>query len=155
MDGLPGLRRPLVHSAEKDQALWATSPSLRVWQDAHMLVLDVYRTTAHWPDEEKFGLIAQTRRAAYSIAGNIAEGCGRNTDPELARFLRISLGSAAELWYAIVVARDLGYLAPSDSRRMLALVVGIRRMLSGLVATASARGRANRAARRTRPSDSG
>src|SRR4051812_41600661 len=83
---------------------------LRVWQRAHALTLSVYQCTRVFPDGERYGLTSQLRRAAASISANIAEGCGRGTDNELARYLRISLGSATELEYHLLLAKDIGLI---------------------------------------------
>jgi four helix bundle protein len=80
---------------------------LQVWQKAHQLTLILYNTTDTFPEVEKYGLINQIRRSSASIAANIAEGCGRNGDAELARFLQISMGSASELEYHLLLAHDL------------------------------------------------
>ena len=87
---------------------------LAVWKKAHALTLAIYRRTALWPRREIFGLTSQTRHAAISVPANIAEGCGRNSDAELARFSRNSLGSASELSYYVILARDLEYLAAEE-----------------------------------------
>ena len=68
---------------------------LQVWQKAHELTLAVYRATASFPREELYGLTAQLRRSSSSIAANLAEGCGRNGDAELARFCSMAMGSAS------------------------------------------------------------
>lgn len=65
---------------------------LKVWEKSHQLVLDIYRVTAKFPKEEVFGVTSQIRRAAASIPANIVEGCGKNTQLDLAKFLNISLG---------------------------------------------------------------
>ena len=83
---------------------------LDVWIDAHTLVLDVYRSTSAFPRSEQFGLTSQMRRAAVSIPANLAEGCGRGSQAELARFSANALGSANELDYFFILAHDLGYL---------------------------------------------
>jgi four helix bundle protein len=83
---------------------------LGVWQDAHQLVLSVYRSTSGFPAAERYVLTSQIRRVAISIAANIAEGCGRNRDGEWAKFIGIALGSANELDYLPAVPRDLGFL---------------------------------------------
>ncbi len=70
---------------------------LQVWEKGHGLTLAVYRATAAFPGTEMYGLTSQVRRAAASVAANIAEGCGWGGDPEMARFLRIAMGSASEL----------------------------------------------------------
>ena len=87
---------------------------LEVWKKAHELTLRIYERTARWPRHELFGLASQTRRAAASIAANIAEGCGRNSDAELARYARTSLGSANELCYYVILAHDLRYLDSAE-----------------------------------------
>ena len=86
---------------------------LVAWQQAHAVVLAVYRHTATFPAHERFGLTAQTRRAAFSAAANIAEGAAKRGDAEFRRFLDISLGSLSELAYCLRLARDLGYLTDS------------------------------------------
>ncbi|MEX0911807.1 MAG: four helix bundle protein [Gemmatimonadota bacterium] len=85
-----------------------------MWQDAHALVLDVYKLAFGLPREEMYGLSAQIRRSASSIPASIAEGTGRGTQPELARFCRIANGSLNELEYHLLLARDLSYL-PADA----------------------------------------
>jgi four helix bundle protein len=84
---------------------------LMVWQAVHALAIDVYRATAALPAQERYGLQSQLRRASSSIPANLAEGCGRGTDTELGRFIRISLGSATELEYHLILAKDLGLLS--------------------------------------------
>lgn len=105
---------------------------LTVWQRAHDLCLGVYRATASWPNHELFSLTSQTRRAAYSIAGNLAEGCGKNSDAELARHCRIALGSANELRYYLILARDLDYIGLSVYEELQSEVTEARRMLASL-----------------------
>ena len=96
--------------------------SLTVWRSAHALVLDVYQQTARFPRHELFGLTAQMRRAAVSIAANIAEGQGRRGDREFARFVTMSLGSVSELEYFLLLAGDLGYLhAPQLSSELASI----------------------------------
>jgi four helix bundle protein len=80
---------------------------LKVWQKAHELTLAVYQLIANFPPEERYGLSSQLRRAGSSIAANLAEGCGRNGDAELARFCSIAMGSASELEYHLLLGRDL------------------------------------------------
>ncbi len=106
---------------------------LKVWQKAHELTLDVYRVTKAFPKEEQFGLTAQVRRSAESVAANIAEGCGRDGDPEFARFLQIAMGSASETEYHLLVAKDLSFLPTSDHERLAVSVQEVKRMLSGLI----------------------
>ena len=82
---------------------------LVVWQKAHQFVLAVYRLTESFPDREKFGLSLQLRRAAVSITANIAEGFGKRSRAEKARFLNIAEGSLEECRYYLVLTQDLGY----------------------------------------------
>jgi four helix bundle protein len=80
---------------------------LRVWQKSHSLALRVYSATATFPEPERYGLTSQMRRAAASVPANIAEGCGRGGRAELRQFLHASSGSASELEYFLLLARDL------------------------------------------------
>ena len=105
---------------------------LRVWQHAHALTLRIYQESRHWPADERFSLIAQIRRAASSIGCNLAEGCGRNSSAEVARFARVALGSANEVEYQLHLARDLGYMKEDAAHDLLSEIGDIRRMLSGL-----------------------
>jgi four helix bundle protein len=107
--------------------------SLKVWQKAHRLTLQVYEITGSFPICERYGLISQMRRAASSVPMNIAEGAGRNRPAELAHFCRISLGSANEIDYQLLLARDLGYLEADAYAQLIVQVDEVRRMLSGLV----------------------
>jgi four helix bundle protein len=74
---------------------------LQVWEKAHKLTLAIYRGTCDFPIEERFGLTSQIRRSSASIAANLAEGCGRRSEGEMARFIRISMGSGAELYFKL------------------------------------------------------
>ena len=105
---------------------------LDVWQAAHSLACEVYRNTGAFPKTEAYGLTSQLRRSASSIAANIAEGCGRSGDPEFARFIRISLGSATELEYHLLLSRDIGLLDDGIHRRLSAQARRIQGMLAGL-----------------------
>jgi four helix bundle protein len=106
---------------------------LKVWEKAHELCLAVYKASATFPQQELFGLTSQLRRAAVSIPANIAEGCGRNGEPELARFLRIALGSASELEYHIILLTDLCYFNKSVSQHLFKQVTDVKRMLTSLI----------------------
>ena len=86
---------------------------LTAWQVGHELALEVYQATASFPPDERFGLTSQMRRSAASVPTNIAEGSGRGSEPDFARFLAIAVGSASELLYQVRLARDLGYLDDS------------------------------------------
>ncbi len=87
---------------------------LIVWQKAHALVLNVYRLTARFPNNELYGLTSQMRRAAVSIPANIAEGFGRRGDLEKARFYIIAHSSLEEVRYYLMLARDLAYGEPAS-----------------------------------------
>jgi four helix bundle protein len=105
--------------------------NLKVWQKGHELALAVYEATREFPQAERFGLASQVRRAGVSIPSNIAEGCGR--DRELSRFVHIALGSASELQYQLLLARDLSYLTSGEHDQLEARVTEIKKMLSSLV----------------------
>jgi four helix bundle protein len=105
---------------------------LEVWQAAHSLVCEVYRKTGSFPKTEAYGLTAQLRRSAASIPTNIAEGCGRNGDVEFSRFVRISLGSATELEYQLLLSRDVGLLDESIYTELSTQARRIQGMLAGL-----------------------
>jgi four helix bundle protein len=107
---------------------------LRVWQAAHRLTLDVYRATGSYPREELYGLMRQSRESSSSVPTNIAEGCGRGSKREFARFLRIAAGSSNELEYQLILGRDLEYLPPPDFIRLTGLLMEVRRMLTALIA---------------------
>jgi four helix bundle protein len=106
---------------------------LTVWRRAHELTLHVYKLTASFPAEERFGLTSQIRRCTVSIASNIAEGCGRGSDAELGRFLQIAMGSASELEYQLLLAADLAFSTSTDCDSAIQEVVQVKRMLAGFL----------------------
>jgi four helix bundle protein len=106
---------------------------LKVWEKAHLLTLDAYRATNGFPRQELFGLTSQIRRAAASIAANIAEGCGKRGNGEFQRYLNIAAGSASELEYHFLLAHDLHLLETAAYGPLDAAVVEVKRMLSALV----------------------
>ncbi len=106
---------------------------LRVWQRSHELTLELYQVTAQFPAEERYGMSSQIRRAAASIATNIAEGCGRGSDADFARFLQISMGSASELDYHLLLARDLNYLDSAQYNQLYNKLSELKRMLNSLI----------------------
>ncbi len=124
--------------------------NLEVWNKAHQFTLQVYQVTEGFPRAEMFGLTSQVRRAAASIAANLAEGCGR-TQLEFAKFIQIAFGSASESEYHLLLARDLGFINPEDYERLTTRVVETKRMLSSLLRkiqlTAKAKHPANAAPR--------
>ena len=107
--------------------------SMNVWEKAHQLALRVYQETAKFPRSELYSLTSQVRNAASSIPSNIAEGCGRGSESELARFLQIAMGSASELEYRILLARDLEYLPHANHSELDARVVEVKRMLAPFI----------------------
>jgi four helix bundle protein len=105
---------------------------LEVWQVAHRVTCQVYQATAGFPKTETYGLTAQLRRSASSIPANIAEESGRNGDVEFSRFVRISLGSATELEYHLLLSRDIGLLTASKYEELSGEVLRVRSMLARL-----------------------
>ena len=106
---------------------------LKVWSVAHEFTLNIYSVTLIFPKGEMFGLTTQVRRAAASIGANIAEGCGRNTQADLARFLQISLGSANECEYFLLLAKDLNYINSDDFESTFKQINEIKAMLISLI----------------------
>ncbi len=104
---------------------------LEVWKKAIDIVTAVYRTTASFPDSEKFGITNQMRRAAVSIPSNIAEGSARHHSKDFIHFLRIADGSAAELEAQLIISVNLGFL--SDSEPLAHEITVVRRMLAALI----------------------
>ena len=106
---------------------------LRVFNEAEELALVVYRITRTLPADERYGLCQQMRRAGVSVASNIAEGSGRGGDRELTRYLRIALGSAAELELQLRLARRLGYLSEIECEPVEEHCRYVQRMLTRLI----------------------
>lgn len=104
----------------------------KVWSKAHELVLAIYRATETFPKHEMFGLVSQIRRCSSSIPANIAEGCGRLGNAELHRFLQIACGSANELEYHLLLAKDLGYLNEESYLILDQQLAEVKRMLVAL-----------------------
>lgn len=105
---------------------------LLVWQKGMLLAKTIYKQTAEFPSEEKFGLISQMRRAAVSVPSNIAEGQARNTTGEFVLFISHAEGSLAELDTQLALSIELGFLSPEKSKSCVALIEELRRMLNGL-----------------------
>ena len=106
---------------------------LKVWHKAHQLVLAIYRHTRTFPSEERFGLTAHLCKSATSIPSNIAEGCGRHTEKDFARFLTIAAGSASETEYQLLLAHDLGYLSDHEHVDLDEQVNEVKRMLNSFI----------------------
>ena len=103
---------------------------LKVWQKAHNFTVNLYKITSSFPNQEKFHLTNQIRRASVSIESNISEGCGRNGDKEFSRFLDIAQGSAYEVKCQILIARDLGYLDNNKSQLLTEKIDEISKMIN-------------------------
>jgi len=110
-----------------------TYRDLKAWQTAMDMVRSVYRHTQAFPREETYGLTIQLRRAAVSIASNIAEGKGRSSDKELLHFLSNAKGSLFEVETQVMIAGSLGYLTHSQSEDLLSQTAEVGRLLNGLM----------------------
>jgi len=117
----------------------ASYRDLQVWRQALDWAEAIYEATAHWPRDERFGLIAQVRRAAVSIASNIAEGAARRSTGEFIQFVGIARGSLAEAETQLLLAQRLNYLPVSDSQALLTASEEISRMLVALSVSLSRR----------------
>ena len=114
--------------------------NLKVWEKAHLLTLDVYKSSHCFPREEMYGVTSQMRRASASIGANIAEGSCRRGDTEFARFLQIAVGSASELEYHLLLAHDLKVLKEPDYARLSQSACEVKRMLASLLQRLRAEG---------------
>lgn len=106
---------------------------MRVWEDAHQITLEIYKITKNFPKEELFALTNQLRRASASIPSNIAEGCGRGSNKDYAHFLQIAMGSAFEIDYQLLLAKDLSYLDNKAYLDISEKVSGLKRQLAALL----------------------
>lgn len=107
--------------------------TLKVWEKAHQLTLDLYRVTANFPDDERYGLTSQMRRACASIPANIAEGCGRGTDGDLARFCQIAMGSASELEYQLLLVHELTFIDNLAYNRLNTQLIEVKKTLNAFI----------------------
>jgi four helix bundle protein len=107
--------------------------NLTVWNKAHGLAPHVYEATASFPKEERYALTSQLRRSAVSIGSNIAEGSGRSGNGDFGRFLHMAFGSACELEYQLLLARDLKFLPNEKQVQLLANINEVKRMLGSLL----------------------
>ena len=103
--------------------------NLKIWLKSRLLVKEVFLLTRDFPAEEKFGLVSQILRSAYSIPSNIAEGSGRSSNKEFSRFLDLSLGSAFELKTQIILASDISYLSEEKLQHKQSLLQEIQKMI--------------------------
>jgi four helix bundle protein len=109
--------------------------NLKVWQKAHSLTLDAYRSTCGFPVDERYGLTSQLRRSCASVPANLAEGCARASDNDFARFVNNAAGSASETDYHLLLARDLDYLKESMYLPLLEQNSEVKRMLNSFERT--------------------
>jgi len=106
---------------------------LRVWQEAIKLAVAIYGVTEKFPKHELYGLTSQIRRAAVSVASNIAEGKGHRSNREFCNFLFHARGSLLELQTQLIIARELKYLPITDAEALLAQAAGVARALNALI----------------------
>ena len=106
---------------------------LKVWDKSHRMTLQVCKATARFPRDELYGLTSQIRHSSASIPANIAEGCGRGGNADLARFLQIATASATELEYRLLLADDLNLLDAEDHERLAREVTETKRMLTSSI----------------------
>ncbi len=106
---------------------------LKVWTKAHQLALNIYHVSKSFPKEEQFGITSQRRRAALSIPTNIAEGCGRGSDSDFARFIQIAFGSASEVEYQIFFCRELHFIQENIYSTLSDDVIEIKKSITALL----------------------
>lgn len=116
-----------------------TYRDLIAWQQAIGLVKRTYEVTQTWPNEEKFGLTSQIRRAVVSIPSCIAEGHGRRSEKELVRFLNIAHGSLMEVETQLTIARELTYISATNVYQLHEMSDQLGRTIYGLLQCASAK----------------
>ena len=110
-----------------------TFTDLYAWQEAHKLVLMIYKTTKEFPKEELFGLVSQIRRAVVSITSNIAEGFSRQSYKEKIQFYSMAQGSNTEVQNQLLIAKDVGYLPQEDFDEIANQSVIVHKLLNGLI----------------------
>jgi len=108
-----------------------TFKNIKVWQKAHELVLAIYKTTKLFPSSERYGLTAQLRRSAASVATNVVEGYKRRSDKDFAHFLNVADASLEETKYHLLLACDLKYLNSNNYGQLSVLADEVGRMLFG------------------------
>ncbi len=106
---------------------------LDTWRKAHKFALEIYEIVNEFPKIEIYSLTDQLKRASVSMPANIAEGCGRQTPKELLRYLYIAFGSACEVEYYLLLAKDLDYISETDFQRLAHGIEEIKKMISGLM----------------------
>jgi four helix bundle protein len=114
--------------------------TLNVWERGNRLTLAVYKATAKFPRDELYGLTSQIRRSCVSVPVNIAEGCGRGSDADLARFLQMAVGLASELEYQSLLAGELGLFEDADREYLIEEITEVKRMLASFIKKLKAEG---------------
>ena len=107
--------------------------TLKVWEKSHALVLAIYKETQIFPKNELYGITSQIQRAAVSVPTNIAEGCGKDSDADFGRYLKIAMGSSSELEYLLMLAHDLGYVKDESYNHLHINLVEVRKMLNAFI----------------------
>ena len=128
-----GSRKQEAGGCLQELVVTDTFRNLIAWQKARILARDIYTNTKRFPKDEQFGLVVQMRRAAVSIASNIAEGKGRGTKRDFRHFLMQARGSLYELETQIELANDMAYFADGDMPRLLKACDELGRILNGLI----------------------
>lgn len=105
---------------------------LNVWKDAMKIAKTIYSLTRNFPSEERFGLTSQINRSAVSVASNIAEGCGRNTNGEFKRFLAIALGSCYELETQVLLAESFEFINQEQTKEIINEISKNQKMIARL-----------------------
>jgi four helix bundle protein len=106
---------------------------LDIWKRSHQLTLNVYTITKTFPKDELFGLSSQMRKSSSSMPTNIAEGCGRNSSPQLTQFINIAAGSSSELQYQLILSKDLNYISEITFKELHDETIAIRKMMFSYV----------------------
>lgn len=102
---------------------------LKIWNDSIDLCVDVYKALANMPDDEKYGLSSQMKRSAVSIPSNIAEGAGRDTNPQFSHFLNIAYGSSYELQTQLIISERLNYISSEVNESLLQKLNEVQKMV--------------------------
>ena len=105
---------------------------LDVWQESRLFIREVYEISKSFPDEERFGMTSQVRRASMSIAANIAEGSSRKTDKDKARFVNMAFSSAIEVLNYLIVSNDFGWIKEDEYRKLRSDIEKITNQLNSL-----------------------
>lgn len=113
---------------------------LIAWQEAHKLVVLIYKITGEFPSKELYSLIDQMRRCAVSISSNIAEGFSRQSGKEKIQFYFMAKGSLTELQNQLLVARDVGYLTKEKFKELAEFTVVVHKLINGLIKTSHSKG---------------